>query len=583
MPAKASEEVKTIMVKNLQKNGDIYVLERKIIYDVDKKYNTILSTKLVSKIPKGTKTPVPTRPKKPDNTKSEDSSLTNVFTHGDIYADRTRVGMMKIIEHIGIVSGIDDALYAITDIGTAQKIISVARYLLATNGQSLPGILTWQYSHPIPYLDGISENVYHDLFNDVGTNESLQQNFFASRCTTLGDTATIAYDSTTFSTYSENQIEARYGYNKVGDSLKVIKYLSLYSLETRQPLAFTKQSGNLPDIITVGNALSQLSALGIDNAELVTDNGYYSESNIAKMFNEHFNFITLAKTRLRWIKDEIDTHKHKLEKLSYSCPFDPLIKGITLTLMRDFLKTRKYSSKKSGMLKGDQETFRRRVYLHIFFNATKKVEEDQSFTNNLMSIKKLLEQGAELSELDESVQKKIAKYLIIKRKGKKQHIYFNEKACAKACKYHGYFAILSNSEKDTFTALSKYRKREYIEGYFRAAKQNADSTRIRVWNSNTLRGRMFVQFVSLCYYEYLSEMIRKLKLTLTTDTKLSSKQQKLEKKLKSWLENTPIYLQLQWFDTIEGIEISSALKSKRWSTEITQRDALYLEKLGVSF
>jgi transposase len=194
-----------------------------------------------------------------------------------------------------------------------------------------------------------------------------------------------------------------------------------------------------------------------------------------------------------------------------------------------------------------------------------------------------LEDGAATAELDDAAQKKAAKYLVVRIRGKNVHISFNEKACAEACKYHGYFAIVSNSEKDTFAALLKYRKREYIEDYFRAAKQNADSTRVRVWDSDTLRGRMFVQFISLCYYEYLSEAVRKLKLTLATDTELPSPQLKLEKKLKSWLENTPIYLQLQWFDAIEGVKISSALKSRRWSTEMTQRDAVYLEKLGVSF
>ena len=54
-----------------------------------------------------------------------------------------------------------------------------------------------------------------------------------------------------------------------------------------------------------------------------------------------------------------------------------------------------------------------------------------------------------------------------------------------------------------------------------------------------------------------------------------------ERKLKSWMENTPIYLQLQWFDTVENVKVSSILTSKRWTTEITSRDALYLEKLGV--
>jgi len=38
---------------------------------------------------------------------------------------------------------------------------------------------------------------------------------------------------------------------------------TLYSLDARQPVAFTKQPGNLPDVITLENALAQLSALGL--------------------------------------------------------------------------------------------------------------------------------------------------------------------------------------------------------------------------------------------------------------------------------------------------------------------------------
>lgn len=130
---------------------------------------------------------------------------------------------MNIIDHIGKASGIDAAIYANTDAGTAQKVISLARYLLATDGQSLPGIAAWQYNHPLPYREGISEEVYHRLFNEVGFNESLQQNYFKNRGEALNSGAGIAYDSTTFSTDSENQLEARYGFYKAGDGLKTVK------------------------------------------------------------------------------------------------------------------------------------------------------------------------------------------------------------------------------------------------------------------------------------------------------------------------------------------------------------------------
>jgi len=400
MPAKASGEVKTNIVHHTQKNGDIYVLERQTVYNPDKKQTKVLSTKLLSKIPKGSEIPVPTRPKKANSENKTEMS-------GEIAASRDHVGMMEIMDHIGSVSGIDDGIYINTDIGSAQKIISIARYLLASNGQSLPGILTWQFNHPLPYEDGISEDIYHDLFAKVGRDESLQQNFFANRCAGIKERAVLAYDSTTISTYSENQIEARYGYNKDEDGLKTIKLLTLYSIETRQPVAFTKQPGNLPDVITVENALKQLSALGLGDAEIITDNGYYSEQNLASLFLAHFDFVTLAKTNLKWVKSEIDGHLDDFGSVSSACPFDIGTHGITLTLMRDFMKVRKYADKKNGLQSGDEETFRRRVYLHLYFNAARKAEEDVKFDDDLIELKRNIEDGIEMESLSQSVKNKI--------------------------------------------------------------------------------------------------------------------------------------------------------------------------------
>lgn len=195
MPAKPSGQIKTSIIRKPQKNGDIYVLERKTIYDPEKKYTQILNTKLISKIPKGSEIPVPTRPKK---SKKADSDAKSAI----VSARRNHVGMMDIIDHIGSASGIDDAVYASADIGTTQKIISLARYLLATNGQSLPGIQTWQYNHPLPYEDGMTEDVYHNLFAQIGTDESLQQTFFKHQCDQLHAGDALAYDSSTISTYS---------------------------------------------------------------------------------------------------------------------------------------------------------------------------------------------------------------------------------------------------------------------------------------------------------------------------------------------------------------------------------------------
>jgi len=576
MPAKPSGEVKTKIIPVPQKNGDIYLMERKTQYDPEKKYNRVLSSKLISKIPKGEKNPVPTRPKAAKGHKSEAKS-------GKLSASRVHVGMMDIVDHIGTVSGIDAAVYASTDLGTAQKIISIARYLFASNGQTLPGIQTWQFTHPLPYASGISEDIYHDLFNRIGLDESLQQNFFKERCSLLEGNDAIAYDSTTISTYSENQIDARYGFNKAHDGLKTIKLLTLYSINSRQPIAFTKQPGNLPDVTAIENALNQLSVLGITDAEIVTDNGYYSETNLSEMLQRGFDFITLAKTTLKWIRPEIDKHMEKLGTIHSVCPFDISTHGITVMLMHEFDKVRKYTSHKTGAEKGSTETFKRRIYLHIYFNATRQSEDRVAFDNDLYELKTLIEGGTPVNELPDSSQNKVSKYMKLRTWGNKTIVTFKDKACQDAYKYHGYFCIISNKEKDCFEALRKYRSRETIESFFESDKQRADGTRTRVWGSDTLRGRMFVQFVALCYYEYFSNQLRLIKPTLgIRDGEHTQHDLEVEDKLKSWMNNTPAYLQLQWFDAVEEVKISSELRSKRWNTEVTERDRLYLTKLGMN-
>ena len=351
-------------------------------------------------------------------------------------------------------------------------------------------------------------------------------------------------------------------------------------------MAFTKQPGNLPDVITVANAVRQLSALGIKTTEIVTDNGYYSEQNLFGLFQAGFDFITLVKTNLKWVRPEIDGHMEELNGISSVCPFDTNTHGISVMLMHDFGKVRKYASHKNGRQKGDTETFSKRIYLNIYFNSARQAEDKAAFDQDLLELRQLIETGIPIGELSDSAQRKVQKYLLVRTYAGRPRVSFDDKACAEAYKYHGYFVLVANKEKDPFECLRKYRKRETIESFFEAEKQHADGQQIRVWDADTLRGRMFVQFVSLCYYEYFNEEIRRLKQSLGKNNGDAEHDTKAvldaENKLRSWLENTPLYLQLQWFDTVESVEVSNKLKSKRWTTEITARDSLYLEKLGVS-
>ena len=44
-----------------------------------------------------------------------------------------------------------------------------------------------------------------------------------------------------------------------------------------------------------------MQVLGINNAEIVTDNGYYSEKNLAELLHARFDFITL----INWLHNSV--------------------------------------------------------------------------------------------------------------------------------------------------------------------------------------------------------------------------------------------------------------------------------------
>ena len=587
MPRKVTGKVIKTHTEVPQKNGDIYIYEREYRYDPATKKTKRILNKLVSKIQKDTREMVPTRPKRRAVDISAAENHFDVSSASEINASRKRTGLTDILNHAGGASGIDDALLASTDKGTALKIMSIARFLVATSGDSLPHIATWQLTHPIPYTDGITEDIYYHLCKSIGTDEMFRQRLFNERRRQLGEKPLIAFDSTTQSTYSENQIEARDGYNKSGDGLKTIKYLTLYSVNNRQPIAFAKQPGNIPDVSSLSDALKQLDIFGVQKLELVTDNGFYSEANMAEMCLLGFRFITLVKTSVAWVRKELDIHMNKMVGIENRRTDLGGVYCHTVMLKRTFEKSRKYASIKKELSKGNVETFEKRLYLHIYFNPVKKENEDASFYADIEELKKTLEEGTCLDDITDLARKKVEKYLVVRktRSNRIMSVAYNEDECRIACKYHGYFALVSNREKDRFNALEKYRQREKVEEYFKLSKEDVGGSKPRVWYTDHLMGRMIIQFVALGYEDWIRFKIGQMKSELGKkigDPKHDTKKQlELELSLKKWLVDTSFSNVLRWFDAYETTTVSSAVANRRWNSETTKRDRLFLERLGM--
>ena len=549
-----------------RKDGTKYIYERTTIYDPQTKKIKVLGCKLIGKILKGSNEIIKTRPKKPAAPKPV----------APVKVARSHVGASEILDFVGKQSGIDTCILRSLPQAEALKAISLARYLAACDRKTLPGIETWQLNHQIPYLEPLTERVYGTLFEQLGRNESWIQNYFRHIASTLEKEPALALDSTTFSTYSTNLKEARYGFNKDADGLPTIKFVTLYSVKNRLPIAYCKQPGNIPDVISIQTALKQLSVLGVTKPLIVTDNGYYSMGNMVEFLDSNMKFLTLASRSATWLRDIVEEALAELDNLDNICPYDTQVKGKTVSKMQEFSRLRHRST--ASAKAGETQKFSRRIYVHILRNSEIQTCKTRALEEELTALRSTVLSGEELSE---SAAKKVEKYLILSRQGRggKLTVKFNQEAFNETAKFFGLFVLVSNKAQDCFEALEDYRLREKTEEAFGIYKEYCDGRKPRVWTGDRLRGRQFVQFIALSYRCWLIGKVREIKELLAKW--LVEKEKKSEKskaeKLLSWLDNRSLAQILDWFDCIEETTVASKAGEIRWKTESIERD-----KLGVS-
>ena len=578
MPRKASYPEKVSIIKETQANGDVYVYERKTIYDPNLKYNKSLGKTLIGKIPKGTSEMVETRPKRCAETPSTEA------VSNSRKASKRHIGMLDIVAHVAEKSGVSRQLTEAipSDIGLRQKIQTLAWYGFVMDGDTWPGILSWsrRYAGLLPYRDApITQDMYHDVFEYLGRHEEIKQAIFMTRAKAMGKGELIALDSTTVWTESALLPQGRSAPHKDGLIKTVYKIVEIYSITSRQPIAYAILPGNVPDGSTVPNAMKQLEALQIKDVEIVSDNGYCTEDNLLLMIKGGLRFITRIEADTRWISPLIEQYREELSFCGEIMHCDPKFSGVTIMQQHTFSYTRQRSSSKSGLEKGETDEITKRLYIHIYYSSTKKAEEDVKFRKQYEAIRSDLLSGAFLDKEDRAFAEK---YMNIRYWGDRiMDIQPNRKAYAKRTRYHGFLVLVARKEKDANRALEKYRTREYVEESFKNGKYHAGTNHPRVWTDDTLDGQLLVQFLSQSMHESFESMVRVLKDTLAVpngdaehDTQENLKQ---EKALKNWLRKTSLHEVLQWYDAVTETQV----EGKHWKTETSKRDRLFLQKMEV--
>ena len=558
-----------------KKTGTKYIEERQYQYDPIKKYNRVISTRRVGeKIVKDSTEVVRCRPKK----KASSSTPS-------LEAQRLRVGATELLTHAGKISGIDALVrVAYPNGGTGEKLLSVAQYLVAS-GDTVHNIEAWQCEHDLPYIEGLSEDICYNLFDELGLNESGMQSLFKelSQIRAPEKRPCIAFDTTSHSVYADGlKPYARQGFNKDGDGLNIYKVVSFFSLDSGLPVSFELQPGNISDVSSLFNAVTRAKCYGLSNPEFMLDNGFFSKTNILLFLRLNIKFTISGTLDDTWIYKHLDEPNKKgslrdrLSLYASKCAFDSQTQGVSVMKMTPFQWKRQKT--RGGKDTGEMETQSYRLYYHYFLNRGRAVLEETAFGEKLRQCEEDIVSGVEMSENE---LKFAQKYFTWKKvRGGKIQVKPNEEAIAETRKDFGVFVLVSNAHSDPWEALKYYRRRNEIELSYRTVKTELDGRRIRVWTMRNVRGKELCRHVALGYRFTLQKLMEKTVAEakrLSTSSESNAQDKKLYERVVAWARELTVKQLLDWFDCVERVNVKNRQAQHRWSTETTKRDQAFLK------
>ena len=187
--------------------------------------------------------------------------------------------------------------------------------------------------------------------------------------------------------------------------------------------------------------------------------GFCSIDNINALYKNHCKFLLGASTTLKYAKDfirEIGDTKDHFE--FYDSDFDLYV--FSKTIAWDYEQQRPY--------KGDTIHEDRRMYLYLYYNPEKQVDDAKNFNRSFS-------------------------------------VTYRQDKIDQAHERYGFFVLLSNEVKDPITALKLYRMRDIAEKAFWNYKDRLNLRRTLTSSESSLEGKLFVEFVALTYLSYINK------------------------------------------------------------------------------
>lgn len=478
-----------------KRSGNTYFYESESYWDKDKQQPRS-RRKLIGKLDLETGEMIPTDGRGKNRSKQAEEKPAKPGPIPTAVATRRYYGATYLLDEVAYLLGVRANLKQCFPT-QYKKILSVAYYLILEDS-SMMRFGHWNDTHRHPYGEDISSQRSSELFSSI--SEEGKTRFLSLQAKLQEEDEYWGYDITSISSYSESLKQVAFGNNKEHDRLPQINLAMVFGEKSGLPFYYKKLPGNIPDVKTVKNLLSDFDTLGFTKVKMVMDRGFYSETNINALMKEHIKFLIGVKTSLSFVRKALDSVYEELDSFENYSPVYSLYSK-TLRVEWQYTQARPY--------KGDTIEDTRRIYLHLFYNVDKAGEDKTRMDTKLKDHMKELQSGHRIPE-HEAFYKKYFTVTQTPKRGIKVTV--NDEAVRKAKRYYGYFALMSNEKMEAITALETYRNKDVIEKAFGNVKDRLNMRRLLVSSERCLSGKLFVAFVALILLSYIKKQMQDKKL-----------------------------------------------------------------------
>lgn len=466
---------KIIEIKS-KENGTVYLYEDESYWNKEKGYSTH-ERKCIGKLDSDGK-PIynefyKTREKINELTTIAEKNFGTVST-------TTFIGETLVLDKVSAKTGITDVLTECFAEEDAKKIIGLAYYQIC-RGKALSNADDWLDQRGFGDLNLGSQRISELL---VRLNDDKINTFFQYWAKKHAKKGNQLFDLTSISTYGKRNPYAEYGYNRDRENLEQINLALLTSYPNGLPLWYQILPGSMSDKVVLDYVLSMMKKMEVPKFTFVGDRGFYSERNLKLLSDNGYKFTIPVPSNVSWQKKLISEHRDSLVH-----PDRVLEDKGNVMYGKTVYKTTDHG----------------RTWYHIYFDPARKDKVIASFMAKLRSLKDELEDN----RLIESHSDLYNQYFIVKdtpARGRKV-IYNNDRIQEFIDSDSCYWILMSTSAKTASEALAQYRERNGVELYFDDEKNLLDLRRLKNHNEQTIKGKVFVTFVSLIILAQLRKMV----------------------------------------------------------------------------